>query len=109
MVRILLFGVYANHKQNTVPLETMKMKKENKYQRISGIVFPVSWDEKGKVVNTGISTSTEEGYLVRNDAKGKELLNFILETVDVSGLVIESKGIKKIKVKHIMNWKSRCS
>lgn len=83
------------------------MKTENIKRRITikGIVIPVDWDEKGSTVATAISTHTEEDYLVRNDSKGKELLNLTQEGVEVSGLVSELAGIKIITAKHIKKWR----
>ena len=58
---------------------------------IRGIVIPMDWDEKGKVVATAISTHTEEEYLIFNDYKGKELLHLIQEVVEISGVVREDE------------------
>jgi len=38
---------------------------------IKGIVIPVDWDKKGKVVAAAISTYDEDEYLIDNDYKGK--------------------------------------
>ena len=65
---------------------------------IRGIVIPVDWDEKGKVVATAISTHNEDEYLIDNDYKGKELLQSIRKEVEVSGVARENKDKKTIAV-----------
>jgi len=65
---------------------------------IKGIVIPVDWDEKGKVVAAAISTHDEDEYLIDNDYKGEELLHFVQEEVEVSGVAKENKDKKIIAV-----------
>ena len=65
---------------------------------IKGIVIPVDWDEKGKVVAAAISTHNEDEYLIDNDYKGEELLHFVREEVEVSGVAKEKKDKKIITV-----------
>ena len=65
---------------------------------IKGIVIPVDWDEKGKVVAAAISTHNEDEYLIDNDYKGEELLHFVQEEVEVSGVAKENKDKKIIAV-----------
>ena len=65
---------------------------------IKGIIIPVDWDEKGKVVAAALSTHTEDEYLIDNDRKGKELLHCIQKEVEVSGVTKENRGKKAIKV-----------
>lgn len=64
-----------------------------------GIIIPVDWDDKGKVVAAALSTHTEDEYLIDNDRKGKELLHCIQKEVEVSGVTKENQGKKVIKVK----------
>ena len=65
---------------------------------IKGIVIPVDWDEEGKVVAAAISTHNEDEYLIDNDYKGEELLHFVQEEVEVSGVAKENKDKKIIAV-----------
>jgi len=69
---------------------------------IRGIVIPVDWDEKGKVVATAISTYNEDEYLIDNNHKGKELLHYIQEEVQVTGIMREVDDKKAITVKMYM-------
>ncbi len=66
-----------------------RLKVCDKLITIRGIVIPVAWDEKGKVVAAALSTHTEDEYLIDPDYKGKELLHHIQEEVEVSGVVRE--------------------
>jgi hypothetical protein len=65
---------------------------------IKGIVIPVDWDEEGKVVAAAISTHDEDEYLIDPNYKGKELLHFVREEVEVSGVAKENKDKKIIAV-----------
>jgi len=58
----------------------------------------VDWDEKGKVVAAAISTHNEDEHLIDNDYKGEELLHFVQEEVEVSGVAKENKDKKIIAV-----------
>lgn len=75
------------------------MKGDKKPITIRGIVIPVDWDEKGKVVAVGVSACDEEEYLVDKDYKGQELLHYIQEEVEVSGVVREARNKKIITVR----------
>ncbi len=65
---------------------------------IRGIVIPVDWDEKGKVIAAAVSTYTEDEYLINNDYRGRELLHLIQEEVEVKGIVTQNKDKKMIGV-----------
>ena len=65
---------------------------------IKGIVIPVDWDKEGKVVAAAISTHDEDEYLIDNDYKGEELLHFVQEEVEVSGVAKKNKDKKIITV-----------
>ena len=60
---------------------------------ISGIVIPIEWDDDdyGDATSVAIQTSDEEEYLVDKNKKGKELLAFIEEEVEVTGTLIEDE------------------
>lgn len=77
------------------------MKRERGMERtIRGTVFPVEWDENDNVVQVVIDTPGQEGYLVHQNKKGRELLEFIRREVEISGSVREDEdGDLIIKVK----------
>ncbi len=75
-----------------------KMKKGDKPITIKGLVMPVDWDEKGKVIAAAISTCDEEEYLIENIYKGEELLGLLRREVEVRGVVRERQNKKKIRV-----------
>ena len=75
------------------------MKNHKESITIRGIVIPVDWDEKGKVVAVGISACDEQEYLVYRDHKGVELLHYLQEEVEVSGVMRESSNKKIITVR----------
>jgi len=60
---------------------------------ISGIVIPIEWDDDdyGDATSVAIQTSDEEEYLVDKNKKGKELLAFIEEEVEVTGTLREAE------------------
>jgi len=60
---------------------------------ISGIVIPIEWDDDdyGDATSVAIQTSDEEEYLVDKNKKGKELLAFIEEEVEVTGTLREDE------------------
>jgi len=60
------------------------------------MVVPVNWDEGGKVVAVALSANTEDEYLIDENYKGRELLHFIQEDVEVSGVVREDEDKKII-------------
>ena len=68
---------------------------------IRGIVIPVDWDEKGKVVGLSISTFNEEEYLVEPGEKGAELMRFIRQEVEISGILRRRENSQIITVKEI--------
>jgi hypothetical protein len=68
-------------------------------RRIRGIVIPADWDEQGNVAALVIAAPNEEEYRVGMDKKGKELIAFLREEIEVSGFVSEKKNKKIVKVK----------
>ncbi len=70
-------------------------------QKLRGVIIPVDWDEKGAVKAIGISTHDEEEYLISNDPKGKDLLSYLQNPVEITGNIFEVAGIKIVKVKNI--------
>lgn len=65
---------------------------------IRGIVIPVDWDEKGKVIAAAISAHDEDEYLIERIYKGQELLDLLRREVEVRGLVREKQNKKRISV-----------
>ena len=59
---------------------------------IRGTIFPVEWDENDNVVQVVIDTPDQDGYLIEQNTKGKELLDFIRREVEVSGIMREDEG-----------------
>jgi hypothetical protein len=74
------------------------MKAEEKLTCINGIIVPVDWDEKGNVIAGAISCHGEVEYRIDNNAKGSELLSFIQEEVEATGIVREKADRKVITV-----------
>jgi len=66
----------------------MKPKKSSK-QTVAGILVAEKWDNKGNVVSVSIQAFDESKYIVKTYKLGKELLNFINESVKVTGKVFE--------------------
>jgi 5S rRNA maturation endonuclease (ribonuclease M5) len=77
-------------------VEIIKSTKK-KLTTLRGIVIPVEWDEKGMAIAVALSTHTEDEYLIDPNYMGKELLRYIQEDVEVSGMAKENKD-KKTKV-----------
>jgi len=65
---------------------------------INGIIVPVDWDEKGNVIGAAISCHGEVEYRIDSNAKGSELLSFIQEEVEATGIVREKADRKIITV-----------
>ena len=68
---------------------------------IRGIVIPVDWDEKGKVVGVAISTFDEDEYVVERGEKGAELKRFIRQEVEISGILKRGENSQIITIKEI--------
>lgn len=74
------------------------MREGGKVITIRGIVLPVDWDEKGKVIAAALSTHKEEEYLIDHDYKGRKLMDCIQHEVEVSGVVRRTNNKKIITV-----------
>jgi len=85
----------------TLRKEGSKWREEggDQMRRIRGIVIPADWDEQGNVAALVIAAPNEEEYSVGMDKKGKELIAFLREEIEVSGFVSEKKNKKIVKVK----------
>lgn len=74
------------------------MRKGGKIITTRGIVIPVDWDEKGRMIAAGLSTHKEEEYLIDRDSKGRKLMDYIQHEVKVSGVVRKTNNKKTITV-----------
>ena len=69
------------------------MKVDRSIERtIRGTIFPVEWDENNNIARVVIDTPDQEGYLIDQNKKGGELLEFIRRAVEVSGTMREDEG-----------------
>ena len=60
---------------------------------IRGTIFPVAWDKNDNVVGIVIDTPDQDGYLIDQNRKGKELLAYIRREVKISGTMMrEDEG-----------------
>jgi hypothetical protein len=75
--------------------KAIKMEAEEKLTCINGIIVPVDWDEKGNVIGAAIYCHGEVEYQLDNNTKGSELLSFIQEEVEVTGIV-KKKGDSRV-------------
>lgn len=64
---------------------------------IRGLVTPTDWDDDGKVVDVSINAFDEEEYPVYLDTKGRKLISFVREEVEVKGILM-GVGEKRLKV-----------
>jgi hypothetical protein len=72
----------------------------DKLTTVRGIVIPVDWDEEGNILAAAVSGSDEQVYVIEQDEKGKEVLEFIRHEVEVDGVVRKAiKGRKTVTVK----------
>jgi len=62
---------------------------------LRGVIIPVDWDQKGKVVATAISTHNEEEYLIIDKADPERVNLLINEEVEITGWV-KKRGKKKM-------------
>ncbi len=67
---------------------------------ISGIIIPADWDSDGKALKIAIVTFNEDTVIVADNACCRNLMNFIRQTVTVSGKLTIIDTVKKIMVDH---------
>jgi hypothetical protein len=65
---------------------------------IRGVVIPVEWDVRGKVLAVAISARDESEYRVEKYGEGVNLMRLIHREVKVTGEVTEESGKKTIRV-----------
>ncbi|MFH1351681.1 MAG: hypothetical protein ABII26_12220 [Pseudomonadota bacterium] len=76
----------------------MRKKKPEKEVTLIGYIEANEWDHDDDGIAIGIST-IEDDYLVEQNSFGQELLDFIDEKVEVTGILKEDKdGTKRIRV-----------
>ena len=68
---------------------------------LCGTIFPVTWDKNDNVVGIVIDPPDQDGYLIDQNKKGKELLAYIRRKVKISGTMMreEEGGDLIFKVK----------
>jgi hypothetical protein len=85
---------------------------------VRGIIIAVDWDDDGSVTSIAVSAHDEEEYVIE---QGEDLLEFIREEVEITGVPKKKRKGKAISVKklkllgssgqvdslHVMNWPSR--
>ena len=67
--------------------------------RISGIIIPSGWGEKGNIITISIMTFDEDEYFIDKDETGGQLLSLIHKVIEVRGIVREEDGNKIIRIK----------
>lgn len=65
---------------------------------LKGLVVPSMWDDSGNITGISLAAYNEEIYLIVNNEKGKELINYIGKKVEIEGDLGPETGQKKIKV-----------
>jgi hypothetical protein len=66
------------------------MKRNNKKeQTISGIVLPDRWDDLDNVIGVAIETAEGEEYIVEANERSNQLLHFLDEEVQATGIIRE--------------------
>ncbi|MEW6381474.1 MAG: hypothetical protein AB1611_17990 [bacterium] len=65
----------------------MKHNTAGQQATITGIVTAADWDEEDNISAVIIATPDEEEYLVDNNSKGEELLEFIHRNVRATGTI----------------------
>jgi hypothetical protein len=75
------------------------MGRNEKEETIQGTIFPAGWDGNENVVRIIIDTTDEGEYYIDLDRKGKDLLKFLHQKVELTGTIREEKyGDLVIKV-----------
>jgi hypothetical protein len=82
----------------------LPIKNKNGLVTLKGIIIPVDWDNKGNASAIAISTHGEQEYIICKDKKGKKLFNFVHDSVQVRGKIVEAAGIKAIKIDDVERY-----
>ncbi|VBB42756.1 conserved hypothetical protein [uncultured Desulfatiglans sp.] len=76
----------------------MATSRKTRQTTLEGYVAPAKWNEDGQVTAVIIQTGEEE-YLVDMDTLGEELLDYLHEDVEVTGVVtLDAKGVFHLRV-----------
>jgi len=69
----------------------IKMKeKKNAESSITGIIVPSDWDDNDNLIEIAIQTIDEEEYIIKQNKRGRELLDMIEQEVEVVGTTTEN-------------------
>lgn len=85
-------GLFAIH------LSFNRMTKKKEHVVLRGLITPDGWDENGNVVAIALSSFDEEEYLIDKDETGMELFSLLRAKVQISGIVRNEDGVKRITV-----------
>jgi hypothetical protein len=68
--------------------------------KIAGVIAPRERDPRGNLIQVSIDTDRFERYIIADDAKGRELLNYLNADVEIEGSVIgeDIDGYKLVSV-----------
>ncbi len=68
--------------------------------KIAGVIAPRERDTRGNLIQVSIDTDRFERYIIADDAKGRELLNYLNADVEIEGSVIgeDIDGYKLVSV-----------
>jgi len=85
----------------------MKKKRPVRQNDITGIILANQWDENGNVIGVSVYTDREEIYVVAQNERMKELLNFIQTRIRIEGIIKEGlDGHKLVYVKTVKTLES---
>lgn len=71
------------------------MKSKNKDRAIStlrGVILPAKWDNNGRVMRISINTKDENEYIIDYSGRGKELLSYLREMIEIEGTILQKIG-----------------
>ncbi len=64
--------------------------KKNAESSITGIIVPSDWDDNDNLIQIAIQTIDEEEYIIKQNKRGRELLDLIEQEVEVVGTTTEN-------------------
>lgn len=64
--------------------------KRNAESSITGIIVPADWDDNDNLIQIAIQTIDEEEYIIKQNKRGRELLDLIEQEVEVIGTTTEN-------------------
>ncbi|MFC1891967.1 hypothetical protein ACFLZT_06195 [Thermodesulfobacteriota bacterium] len=79
---------------------------------IEGLILPSKWDSNGNVMGISLSTFAEEIFSIEQNTIGNELMSYIREEVEVTGVLKNMNGeqiieVKKYEIKKVRKSRSR--